>query len=109
MRQFLYAVFDSASGVYDRPWVSLSDGAALRGFSDISCDAEHPIGKHPECYSLYRIGEYDDNTGIITPEDAIVIGKAHELVSASRKIIGEQQVDAFADTVRSNGENSHAP
>ena len=65
MRLFLYVVFDSASGVYDRPWVGQSDGGALRAFGDIACDAEHPIGKHPECYSLFRLGEYDDNTGII--------------------------------------------
>ncbi len=84
MRMFLYAVFDSASGVYDRPWIGQSDAAALRSFGDIACDAEHPIGKHPEHYSLFRLGEYDDNTGIIVPELCVCIGKAHECVAAGQ-------------------------
>ena len=96
MRLFLYCVFDSASGVYDRPFCAQSDGAAIRSFGDIASDAEHPIGKHPECYSLYRVGEFDDNAGALVAEDAICIGKAHELVAAARRI-GNGQMDAFED------------
>ena len=93
MRHFLYAVFDSASGVYDRPWVSNSDGAAIRAFGDIACDAEHPIGKHPEHYSLFRLGDYDDNSGVIEPELCVCLCKAHELVAQSRIVSKPAQLD----------------
>lgn len=99
MRLFLYAVFDSASGVYDRPWCALSDGAALRSFTDIACDADHAIGKHPEHYSLFRLGDFDDNTAEISPEDAKCIGKAHELVAASRRVSGSELSSAVAEQV----------
>ena len=88
MRHFVYTVFDTASGMYDRPFVAHSDGVAIRGFGDIAADASHPIGMHPEHYQLYRIGTFDDNTAVLEPEDAVCIGKAHELVAASRKVDG---------------------
>ena len=47
MRLNVYCIFDRASGVYDRPWCARSDAEAVRSFTDIASDAEHPIGKHP--------------------------------------------------------------
>ena len=80
MRWFMYAVYDTAAGVYDRPFVGRSDGEAVRSFQDIANDKEHPIGKHPEHYSLHSVGVYDDNTGDIDPKDRKCIARAHELV-----------------------------
>ena len=86
MKLFLFAVFDSASGVYDRPWVSRSEGEAVRGFKDIASDADHPIGKHQEFYSLFRLRMFDGNKGMIDPEVPVVIAKAHELVAQGKEI-----------------------
>ena len=55
MRLNVYTIFDSASSAYMRPFFMSSDGQALRSFTDISQDAEHEVGKHPEDYSLFRI------------------------------------------------------
>ena len=100
MRLFLFCVFDSASGVYDRPWAARSEGEALRSFQDISCDADHPIGKHPEHFNLYRVGTYDDNTGSIVPEVPVCVGKAADLVAASRKVLTPSGNGAVSDAVR---------
>ena len=86
MRYFVYTVNDSCSGIYDRPFVGRSDGESLRSFTDIACDADHPIGKHPEHFSLWRVGTFDDNTGVVDPEVPVCIGKAIDLVAASRVI-----------------------
>lgn len=86
MRLFIYAVFDSASGVYDRPWVAQADAAAIRSFGDLAANADHMVGMHPEHFSLFRLGTYDDNTAKIEPEDAVCIARAHELVAAARQI-----------------------
>lgn len=96
MKYFVYAVYDSCSAVYDRPFVMPADGAAVRSFADIACDADHPIGKHPEHYSLHRIGTYDDNTGVIEPENPVCIARAHELVAQSRKLSGVDLSEATA-------------
>lgn len=84
MKLNMYSIFDTASGVYERPFCFQSDGQASRAFSDIANDPEHPIGKHPEDYSLVRIGTYDDNKGRLVPEEVEVLMTGLEAVSAHR-------------------------
>lgn len=95
MRHFIYSIFDTASGIYMRPFTMASDGQVLRMFKDIACDADHDIGKHPEDYSVFRIGEYDDNTGEIKPEIKTCLATALEMVAQSRKgPIDQAKLDA---------------
>ena len=104
MKLKLYAIYDTVSCVYDRPWCSHNDSSALRLFSDIACDENHPVGKHPEHYQLYRIGRYDDNNGVIEPESAVCIGKAQELVSAHGLHKSQRELFKQKDT-GGNGED----
>lgn len=86
MRFNVYSIYDRASGVYDRPWVAHSDKAAARSFSDIALDAEHPIGMHPEDFTLFRVGTWEDDAGALVPESAKKIIAAHEAVSQAQRI-----------------------
>ena len=70
----LYCVFDVKSGVYDRPFCSVSDGVALRSFTDICLDADHPVGMHPEDYSLYWLGAFNDNDASLAIPDKKCLG-----------------------------------
>lgn len=81
MRLNVYSVYDTASACYDRPFCFQSDGQALRAFLDICRDKEHPIGKHPEDFSLFRIGTYDDNKGSLNPEHPECLATALEMVA----------------------------
>nr|UXQ88119.1 MAG: nonstructural protein [Microvirus sp.] len=69
MKLNAYTIYDVASGVYMRPFFSQADGQAIRGFKDIATDAEHEIGKHPEDYTLYRIGSFNDTSGKMEGEN----------------------------------------
>ncbi len=102
MRSFLYCVFDSCAGFYDRPFVSRDDATAVRSFGDIAGDATHPIGMHPEHYLLFRVGLFDDNSGEIVPEVPVCIGKAHELVSAGRVVDRQACLDLVPDKGKSD-------
>lgn len=84
MRLNVYTIYDVASGAYMRPFFLQSDGQAMRAFTDIATDAEHDVGKHPEDYTLYRIGTYDDNKGQLIPEDPESLATALEVVASSR-------------------------
>ncbi len=98
MKLNIYTIFDTASGLYLRPFFNTSDGAALRAFSDIATDPDHEVGKHPEDYSLFRIGIYDDNTAVLTAENRDCIATGLELVSAARNVKKEQK-DIFEDEI----------
>ena len=86
MKLNAYTIYDVASGVYLRPFFSQADGQAIRGFKDIATDADHEIGKHPEDYTLFRIGSFNDNTGKMEGENPEKLATALELVAQSRQV-----------------------
>ena len=86
MKLNAYTIYDVASGVYMRPFFSQADGQAVRGFKDIACDADHEIGKHPEDYTLYRIGAFNDTTGKMEGEELEKLATALEMVTSSRQV-----------------------
>jgi len=86
MKLNAYTIYDVASGVYMRPFFSQADGQAIRGFKDIATDAEHEVGKHPEDYTLYRFGTFDDTEGKMTGTDLRKLMTGLECISDSRQI-----------------------
>ncbi len=90
MKQNIYTIYDTASGLYMRPFFDQADGAAIRAFSNIATDESHEVGKHPEDYSLFRIGIYDDNTAVITAETRDCLCTALELVARKRNVKKDQ-------------------
>lgn len=102
MRMNVYSIYDVASGAYMRPFFVQADAEAARMFSDIALDADHAIGKHPEDYSLFRVGTFDDNKAKLVGEAPECIATALEMVSAARRV----KVDNLEklDTEISNGE-----
>lgn len=60
-----YTIYDCKALQYHSPWWAASDGAAVRSFQDLVNDVNTTIGRHPGDYSLWFIGTYDDNKGIV--------------------------------------------
>lgn len=84
MKLTIYTIFDSAAGLYMRPFYGPSDEAARRSFKDIATDKEHEVGQHPEDYSLFRIGTYEDTDAKIVILDRECISTALEMVAEQR-------------------------
>lgn len=82
MKLFVYATYDKKACVYSRPMFAPNDQSMLRSFSDVAQDKSHPIGKHPEDYTLWRLGTYDEEKGSFfqSKEDIKQVSSAIELV-----------------------------
>lgn len=61
----LCAVFDSKVGAYAPPFHVRSRGEAIRSFEDACRDDKMPFKAHPSDFTLYYIGEFDDNSGVL--------------------------------------------
>lgn len=63
----IFAVYDKKSVAYANPFFYHQKGQALRAFEDAVNDPQSPLSKHPEDFSIFHIGQWDDATGVITP------------------------------------------
>jgi len=64
----VYAVFDSVAKIYLPPWVQANDGLACRSFVHAVNDRSNQLGQFPADFSLYRVGTFDDQTGVLEAE-----------------------------------------
>lgn len=69
MKFGIYTVYDSQAQAHLPPFFLATDAMAKRAFSDAVNDSSHQFAKHPSDYTLFRIGEYDDFTGVITHQE----------------------------------------
>jgi len=78
MTKVYYAVFDRKAEMYSQPFLEIKDGTAIRAVQDIVINnKDHAFAKHPSDFSLHKLGEFDETTGVITgknkPEKIIEI------------------------------------
>ena len=65
MRKSLYCVFDRKADAYMEPFNSANDALALRAFAAAVSDKGHAFYLHAEDFTLWRIGEFDHETGTV--------------------------------------------
>jgi len=61
----VYSVYDSKAECFGTPFFMGTRGMAIRAFSDLAGDFKSNVSRHPEDYSLFEIGEFDDSKGSI--------------------------------------------
>lgn len=63
----MYSIYDKKVG-YMIPSFQQNDKLAIRNFEiDITSPEAKAINIHPEDFNLQKIGEYDTDTGVVTP------------------------------------------
>lgn len=72
MKHKVYTVYDSKAEVYMQPIFMRADGEAIRAFSASIAQNGHQFATNPGDYTLFAIGEYDDDKGRFVQYDAFV-------------------------------------
>lgn len=68
----LVALYDRATESYAPVMTVNTRGEAIRSLRDAMRDPQAPIARHPSDYELYMVGEYNDQTGEITPKKELI-------------------------------------
>lgn len=71
MKLQVFSIYDAVSRNYNLPFYMINVESAVRAFDNALADPEAPASKNPQDYSLFHIGEYDDDGGMlasISPE-----------------------------------------
>ncbi len=69
-----FTIRDSAAEAFMRPFFAQSKGAAIRSFSDEVNGGDSPISQHPEDYTLFELGVFDELTGRLSPTEPQSLG-----------------------------------
>lgn len=76
----LVAIKDRAIEAFQQVFTVRAEGEAIRGFMDAINNANSGnMAKHPEDFDLFVVGNFDDDTGTITPEGPRKIGDGKQL------------------------------
>jgi len=80
MQLKIYSIRDSKSECFTQPFFQHTAGEAERNFKTLVNDEKSTQNKYPEDFSLWEIGNYDDNTGKITPIEPHHVVNAVQLI-----------------------------
>lgn len=61
MQHLMFAIYDSKTEAYSKPFYSLTKGEAIRTFQDAVNSPDSMFYKHPGDFTLFNIGSYDDD------------------------------------------------
>lgn len=82
----IFAIKDLQADVFTRPFIFIEDGAAKRALMHAVSGADNAMSDNPDDYNLYYLGEYDDRTGIIIPDDPKRIWTGAEALAEGRRV-----------------------
>lgn len=94
MKHQLFSVYDSKAKAYMPPFVMHENAMAVRVFADCINDTSHAFGKNPQDYTLFNIGEFDDNKGQVTKGLNVSHGNGVELLRSEEN---SDQQQLFTD------------
>lgn len=67
MTKQIYTVYDKKIKAFLEPHFTHDEESAIRTMVYSVNDSQHPFSKTPEDYTLYHLGDFNDNTGTVTP------------------------------------------
>lgn len=93
MNQLIFTVYDVKAKAYTPPFFIHTQDMAVRGFADAINDQQHAFGKHPEDYTLYKLGTFNDTSAHFNLEkEAVLVTKGLHLVK-TRIIPNQVDID----------------
>lgn len=87
--KILFSVRDNKAGFFLPPFLLISEGEAIRAFEEATLNTQSPISQHPEDYTLFSLGHFDEVSGEITPNPISLLAGLNALqnIVNSRKIV----------------------
>ena len=79
MIKSLFTIKDVKAQVYMDPFTQVNEQTAQRTILDSISDPNHPFAKHPEDYSLYYLGTYNDQNGQFNTQEPHLINRLEDI------------------------------
>lgn len=63
----VFSIYDGKACAFASPFFMPTIGLALRAFTDLVNDVGSTVKRHPSDYTLFHIGEFDEQKGTFSP------------------------------------------
>ncbi len=93
MNHQIFSVYDAKAQAYITPFFLPTVGMAVRAMADCLADPNHSFSRHPEDYTLFHLGTFEDMDGILEAKERTVV---HSLVEIRAAAV--QQLDFSLNT-----------
>ena len=81
MKLQIFSIFDNGIKAFSTPFFLLHENEALRGWTQVCNDKSTKMNEYPMDYTLFHIGSFDSETGVITPLlTPSRLSSAHEVI-----------------------------
>ncbi len=102
MKHCMFSIFDEKALAYLPPFILPTVEMAVRTFGDCVNSDDHQFGAHPQDYTLFQIGSFDDSIGQFVDSGRHVVHNGVELV---RTIVpkGQESLDLTVVKESSSG------
>lgn len=75
----VFSMYDVAVKAYTQPFYMHSTDEAIRAVRNEACNGDSQMAKNPTDFVLYRLGTYDNLSGMFTQDENVRIGAIAEL------------------------------
>lgn len=90
----MFSLYDGKAQMFQTPFYMPTLGMALRAFADLCNDPNTMVYRHPEDFSLYEIGEYDDSNAVHNSLSPLkLVGTAQEFQKRSPEKTKPETID----------------
>lgn len=100
MKQKIFAIYDSKAEAYLTPFFLPAIGMAVRAITDCANNPEHQFGQNPDDYTLFQIGEFDDDIGQVTPITPSTLGNCLEFKEPGHTKTTQDQFELLEQAVK---------
>lgn len=90
------SVYDSKVKVWSQPHLFVNRGAMLRAWEEAANDPQSPFSKHPADFTMFVVGEWNDETG------QAVMFHAQESLGTALQFKRDQQLPFMANVENIN-------
>ena len=82
MHMLMFSIYDEKAEIYSRPFYALTVGEAIRTFTDAVNLSDSPYNRHPEDYTLFSVGSFDDQVAELEDNQLNNLGGAESYIKA---------------------------
>lgn len=96
-----FSVYDGAAHRYLDPFVAPTAEVAIRGFRSVCNKEGHPFNEYPADYTLFHVGDFDPESGVIEPVVPHSLGNGIqycEQIGVSDELLRKEKEETDADS-----------